>query len=289
MSKVLVICATGHVGRPTMDSLVRAGADVRAGSRDPNRISAPPSVERVRFDYSVPDTFDPALEGVDRVFVMAPPGVSAPQKTLAPFLDVATKRVQKIVLLSAAGVEADDNIPLRQIELQIERSGVKFVHLRANWFMDNFHSLFQQPIKKDGVLAVPAADAKTAFIDARDIGACASACFMTDKFDNKGYTLSGIEAYSYGEAAAILSQAAGREIRYTPVDDNTFITSLTEAGLSPSYAAMITSLFAIVRAGHAAATSNVVEELTGRPARTLTEYARNHAGAWRLPTPPAAS
>ena len=120
--------------------------------------------------------------------------------------------------------------------------------LRPNWFMDNFHTSWLAPIQQAGVIHLPAAGARTSFIDARDIAA---------------------------------SEAAGREIRYVPVDDESFIQSLVDAGVPADLARYLAALFEFVRQGATAAVSPAVEELTGRAPRSLAQYARDHASMWR--------
>ena len=50
--------------------------------------------------------------------------------------------------MSVFGVEADDSIPYRQVEIALfEKSGVPFVILRPNWFADNFHIFWKAGIR----------------------------------------------------------------------------------------------------------------------------------------------
>jgi uncharacterized protein YbjT (DUF2867 family) len=147
--------------------------------------------------------------------------------------------------------------------------------------MDNFHTSWLAPIHEAGVIPLPAGDGRTSLIDARDIGASAAAALRTDRFDGRGYTLTGPEALSYAEMAATLSNAAGREIRYAAIDDESFVKSLTDAGAPGDLARYLAGLFGMVREGLTAAVSGAVEELTGRAPRAFAEYARDHAAVWQ--------
>ena len=281
MGKILVLGGTGHVGSSVVEQLVAAGEQMRAGARDPGKVKAARGVETVRFDYTDPATFGPALDGVDRVFLLGPEGL-LPHTLLGPFVAEATRGgTRRIVLMTASGVELNDEDPLRQVELQIERSGAPYVFLRPNWFMDNFRTYWAAPIQKDGVIPLPAADARSAFIDIRDIAASAVAALRTDRFERRAYALTGPESLTYTEAADILSKAAGRAIRYTPIEDAPFLESLVVAGYSREYASVITALFGFVRQGAAAQVTGGVQALTGKPPRTLAEYARDHVAALR--------
>ena len=98
--------------------------------------------------------------------------------------------------------------------------------------------------------------------------------------DGQALTLTGPEALGYADAAAILSAAAGRPIRYQPLDEAVFKAGLLNAGLPEDYASFMLVLFQTVRAGHAAGISDTVATLLGR-ARTLKDYAADHAALWR--------
>ncbi len=280
MKSILVIGSTGNVGRALTEELARSGEHVRAATRNVSQVKAREGIEPVRFDYDDPRTFAPALEGSNRVFLIGPP-TPTPHHVMIPFLQEATRDSRKVVLMTAMGTEFDDSAPLRQAELVLERSGASFVILRPNWFMDNFHTAWLQPIREEGVIPLPAGDSRTSLIDARDIGASAAAALRTGRFDGRAVTLTGPEPLTYAEAAEILSKAAGREIRYVAVDDESFVKSLTTAGAPADLARYLAVLFGFARQGATAAVSAGVEELTGRAPRTLAQYAKDHAPAWK--------
>ncbi|MEX2302208.1 MAG: SDR family oxidoreductase [Bryobacterales bacterium] len=280
MNSILVIGSSGNVGRALTGELVRAGEHVRAATRNPSRLKATSGVEPVAFDYDDQNTFATALEGTNRVFLLGPP-TPTPHEVMIPFLESAARGKRKFVLMTAMGTEFDDSGSLRRVELSLERSGAPFVILRPNWFMDNFHTSWLDPIRQAGVIPLPAADSRTSLIDARDIGASAAAALRTDRFDGRAFTLTGPDALTYAEAAAVLSEAAGREIHYVPVDDESFVASLIEAGVPDDLARYLAALFAFGRQGATALVSAGVKELTGQAPRTLKQYAQDHASSWR--------
>jgi uncharacterized protein YbjT (DUF2867 family) len=275
--KILVLGATGHVGTPLVAQLVAAGEKVKAASRNATPVAG---AEAVRFDYADPATFAPAFEGVDRAYVLLPTGYTTVLELLQPVLKAAADRKVKVVLQTALGVDADDSIPYRQAELFLERSGTPFVILRPNWFSDNFHIFWLAGIQH-GVIAVPAGEGKSCFIDARDIAASAAAVLTTHTFDGKAFNLNGPEALSYHDAAAILSKAAGKTIVYTPVDDAAFIAMLTGAGVPKDYAAFLASIFYPVREGWTAGVTTDVQTLTGKAPRPLQTYVNDHAALFK--------
>ena len=176
----------------------------------------------------------------------------------------------------------DENNPLRKVERYIEKSGVPYTFLRPSWFMQNFSSGFIAPmILGMGGIFLPAADAKTSFIDARDIAAVGIAALTEPGHAGKAYALSGGQAFTYSEAAEILSRAAGKPIRYVPLSEEDFSGSLAAQGWQPEQIAMFTGLFQGVRQGWAAPISPDVAAVLGRPPITLEQFAQDHAAIWR--------
>ncbi|WP_165313976.1 SDR family oxidoreductase [Vibrio ziniensis] len=272
MSKVLVLGASGNVGRPLVEELLAKGEQVKAASRSGKAMGA---AEGVVFDYSDSSTFDSAFEGVDRAYVMLAGGYVAIKELLIPVVEAAAARNVKVVFQSVLGVDADDSIPYRQVEIALENSGVPYVILRPNWFSDNFHTYWKAGIDQ-GVIAVPAADGKSSFIDVRDIASSAAAALSTDKFDNQAFNLTGPEAFSYAEAAAKISSALGKPVQYQAIEEGAFCDMLKSVGVPADYAEFLTSIFYPVREGWTAGVSDAVQVLTGKPARSLDSYIKDH-------------
>ena len=126
------------------------------------------------------------------------------------------------------------------------------------------------------MIAVPAADGKSSFIDARDIAASAAAALTSKRFDDKAFNLTGPAALSYSEAAEILSSVLGRKITYQPVTTEAFVAMLTGAGVPTEYATFLGSIFYPVREGWTAAVTEGVHTLTGHAPRSLKTYAEDN-------------
>ncbi len=272
---ILVLGAGGNVGRPLVKALLAQGEKVRAATRSGAAVEG---AEGVAFDYANPAALAAALDGVDRAYVVLPAGHVEALALLLPVVELLAARRIKIVFQSAIGVNADDSIPYRQVELAIERSGVPFVILRPNWFADNFHTYWKAGVDH-GVIAVPAGQGRSSFIDARDIAASAAAALTRSDFDGQALDLTGPEALGYGEAAQLLSEVIGKPVRYEAVDDASFVAQLSGAGVPRDYAAFLAGIFHPVREGWTAAVTDAVQRLTGQAPRSLRRYAEDHRQA----------
>ncbi|MBY8316136.1 SDR family oxidoreductase [Vibrio fluvialis] len=277
MNKVLVLGASGHVGQPLVAELLAKGEQVKAASRSGQAFGA---AEGVVFDFSDPTTFDAAFDGVDRAYVMLPGGYVESKALLEPVIQAAAERNVKVVFQSVLGVDADDSIPYRQVEIALENSGVPYVILRPNWFADNFHTYWKAGIDQ-GVIGVPAGEGKSSFIDVRDIASSAAAALTTNRFDNQAFNLTGPEALSYAQAAQKISAALGKPVAYQAMEEGAFCDLLKSVGVPADYAEFLTSIFYPVREGWTAGVSDAVATLTGKAPRSLDEYIADHLAELR--------
>lgn len=278
MTKIAVLGANGTVAQHIVPALLQAGHQVFAASRSGKSESAAVGVS---VDFAEPDTFVPLFQQVETAYVMLPTGNVDIEAKLLPIIDIAAKNNVKVVFQSVFGVDADDSIPYRKIELALIASGIPYVILRPNWFMDNFHTFWLAGIKH-GELALPAGDARTSFIDARDIADSAVVALTTNTFDNQAFDLTGAEALSYAEAVAIISHVINKPIRYEASTADSFIDNLINAGVDSNYAHFLAAIFEPVAAGFTAAVTQHVALITGHKPRSLNDYLSAHASKFSL-------
>ncbi|MFI6517809.1 SDR family oxidoreductase [Spirillospora sp. NPDC050679] len=276
---VLVLGATGKTGRPVVDALVARGVHVRAASRTPGAAAA--GVEPVRFDWADRSTWEPALRDVDGLYIVGP--YTAPDRPgLVGDLLAAAPHADRVVLLSVLGVDRlPETIPMVAWETDVRASGKQWTILRPNWFQQNFGEGFAALLRENGELALPAADAEVGFVDTRDIAEVAAAALTEEGHAGETYVVTGPELLTHDQVVQTLGEATGRELRYTALDADRFADGLRAAGLDEGSVAWQTGLFQLIRAGGNAVVTDTVEQITGRPARSLKAYARENAALWK--------
>ena len=271
MSLFLVLGGTGKTGRRVLDHLVAAGHTARAGARTPG--PAAPGVEPVRFDWDDRSTHDPALAGVEAVYVVPPAlRVDHPPMIAALAAQAAEAGVQRLVLLSARGVDHGPDNPLRQAEAAAASAGLPLVVVRPTWFMQNFTESFFAPGVAEGALVAPTASGAHPFIDANDIAAVAAAA-LTGRVPAGAYDLSGPEALTFADAAALLAERTGRPVQHVDLPVEQWAAGATGNGLPAEYAGMLGGLFGLIRDGHDAHLSDGVQRALGRPATSFAAWA----------------
>lgn len=280
--KILVLGATGDVGSRLVSELRRRGERVRAASRWPQQV-VETGMEWIQFDLEKPESFAPALEGVDRVFLIARPGDDSPQLLALPLIAACRQAgVEHVVHLSALGVENMPEFGLRRVELALEASGLDFTHLRPNFFMQIFRGppLLNEILSTSG-FGMPAAEAAISYIDAADIAEAAAIALTEAGHRGQAYTLTGPRALRHGEIAHLLSQAAGHEIRYTALSAEQAASSLAQSGLSEARIQRLLGFYHLVRKGFCAPVSLDLAQLLGRAGRDFAEFAAAEAAHWQ--------
>lgn len=282
--QLLIIGATGSVGSELVTLLDRSCENVRAAAREPEaaRLSSTTSAEFVAFDFERPETFATALDGVDRVFLIARPGDDHPDQVAIPLIrEMKRQGIRHVVNLSAMGVETQNDFGLRRVELYLEDSGIAFTHLRPNFFMQVFSSgPLLADIRSTGGIHIPAADAKMSFVDVRDIAAVAAAALTGQRHTGKAYTITGGEALDHYEIARAISDATGKTVQYLPISEDTARQALSAAGFSAERVERLIGFYRLVREGFCAPVSRDVETVLGRPPITFSQFAKDHTLSW---------
>src|SRR5262249_43430522 len=159
MGRILIVGATGTVGRHVASQLAATGTKVRALVRNPDAARLPVQIEIARGDLGVPETLDQPLEDVDAVFLVW----TAPPEFVAPALERIANNAQRIVFLSAPFKTAHPFFqqpnPARslaeKIEQVIESSRLQWTFLRPGMFAANALRWWAPQIRAGNVVRWP--------------------------------------------------------------------------------------------------------------------------------------
>jgi uncharacterized protein YbjT (DUF2867 family) len=285
MTTILVTGATGNIGAPLCAALAKRGdVKVRAGVHTKAKAAAlPAGVEAVELDWARPATVAAAIAGAERALLLTPVTDQLAQMARA-FVDAArAAKLQQIVKISTIGADAKPGVAMgrwhREVEELVEGSGIAWTHLRPGSYMSNFVQYFGPD--KEGAIYLPLGDGASSFIDPRDIADVAAAVLTSSGHAGKGYDLTGPEAITIARAAELIGQASGRAIRYIDVPPEAARGAMLGMGAPAWMVDGLLELYAIMKAGYTAATTDNVKKLTGHPARTFADFARDHAAAWK--------
>lgn len=281
--KVLVTGATGNTGPGLVSALCAAGVDVRVLVRDEAKARPLKAMgaEVVLGDLDRPETLEPAIAGVDKVYLLTWNGPTQAQQ-VSDFIRAA-KRVgaPHIVRHSMWGSPRSRIIGQgEQAEAEIAASGLPWTMLKPTFFMQN--TLMAAPtIANDGVIYWDMKDGRLGMIDVRDIVDVAVSVLTGDGHEGQRYVLTGPAAISFHDVAAAFSSVLGKQVAYVPVPGEASLQSMIGMGFSEWVARGYMELSEGFSEGFASQTTDNVARLTGHPARSFEQFARDFAGAFR--------
>lgn len=283
---ILVMGSTGTTGSAVVRSAAARGLDVRAFARDEDKARAlfGDTVPVVEGDMLKPGTLEDAMEGIDSLFLMSSPTHDQVEAQCNVASAAKAAGVTHIVKLSVIGVGPESPLNLgrwhHQIEAFVDGLGVPYTHLRPGSFMQNL--LASAPtIREQNTLYGAVGDGANAMIDARDI-ADVAVTILADPtgHQDQAYTLTGGQAFTYGDAAATLSEVLDREIAFVPTSPEDARASMKQVGLPEWLIDDLIVLAEMQRAGHMSSVSPTVQELLGRKPRTFQTFVQDHAEAF---------
>ena len=206
---ILVTGATGRTGSEVVKALIAKGEQVRALVRAPQRAGAiqGPGVELVVGDVEKPETWDAALQGVDKVFLLSPEGPQMAELH-GKFADAAKRAgVSHLVRMSILVANPDSPLAIGkwhgEADQNVANSGIPYTIVRPAYFMQNIIGSARM-IASDGVLPGAMGDGKVGVIDTRDIGNVAATVLTSAGHEGKTYPLTGPEALSMGKLAVLM-------------------------------------------------------------------------------------
>jgi uncharacterized protein YbjT (DUF2867 family) len=182
--------------------------------------------------------------------------------------------VEHLVLLSGRGEPG-----AFRSEQAVQDAGVAWTIVRSSWFCQNFSEDYLLEPVLSGEIVLPAGDVAEPFVDAEDIADVAVAALTDRRHAGQVYEVTGPRLLTFADAAAEISKASGRDVRYMPVTAEEYAAG---ASLPAELVAALTDLFAEVLDGRNAHVTDGVERALGRPARDFADYARTAAksGVW---------
>jgi len=273
MKTYFVSGATGTVGTEVVRALLAGGYAVKAASRHPQKSIEEfgDAVEAVHFDFSDESTFS-AADGTDGVFVLGPPMVLDLFNLLTPFIDYVTGKSQRIVYLSANGMDDLKELPFHaQAEQKLKASDADWRIVRPGFFMQNLGNYERENIEQRKMVFVPAGDEKTAFVSTRDVGNSVAKLLTDDACRHQTFTLTGPDAMNYDQVAKLLSDVLGEEIVYPNPDEATYRHVLSQAGAPDFVADYMIPVYGLIKDGKTREVTDDVEKLTGQKPETLRE------------------
>lgn len=283
LKRILVVGATGNIGRQLVEHLVQTGAPVRALTRKPDKARLPAPIEVVGGDLTLPDTLKQCLVNVDSVFLVW----TAPQEAAEAALEVIAKYARKLVFLSAPlktphpffQQPNPSRVMAMHVEQLIQASGLEWTILRPGMFALNARHFWGPQIRSGNLVRWPYLSAATAPIDERDIARVAVRVLFEKQHGGKDYVLTGPHSLTQYEQVAMIGEVVGRPLRIEEVPRKEAELSCM-AGMPSAVRSKLLGAWAAA-VGLPAFVTSTVEDLTGVPAHTFRNWVEHNISEFR--------
>lgn len=273
--QVLVTGGTGKTGALVVRQLAARGLKPRIGSRHPSGPS------HARFDWADPASFAPALEGVQAAYLVAPTDRTDHLAAMKPLLELAVRELPgRLVLLSASSLERGGPL-MGEVHAWLADHAPLWSALRPSWFMQNFITERLPAIVNEGQITSATGDGRVPFIDAGDIAAVAAELLARPDIASGEHVLTGPEALTYDQVAAMISEVAGHQVHHRSLAPEELAQIYVGIGLPPDYAPVLAGMDEAISRGSEDRLTDEVFRLTGRQPRSFRSFLEEHADAFR--------
>lgn len=284
MKKILITGFTGTVGHEVALKLQAKNAAFTCAVRNVEKAKARygDGFDYTQLDFNNPATFEPALQNVDRIFLMYPPTIEGVEPIKAFLQKAKEQNIQHVVYLSVKDVQFMPFLPHYKNEKEIKRNDLPYTFLRAGYFMQNLNMFLRKELQERGRIFVSAGKGKTSFIDVRDIAEVAARSLIEGgSHKNKAYVLTGNEALDFYQVAEVMSRILQREIHYTDPPAKEFQAHMLSRGENPEFINGVTGIHFFTNIGLAKGITDDYTKITNLEPTNIAQYIEDYKTYWK--------
>lgn len=289
LATLLVTGASGQLGRRTVELLQETHrGPIIAATRTPDNLSdlVRPGTTVRHADFDDPASLSDAFAGADRLLLISTDAVDVPGRRIQQHLNAinAAKEAGVKHVVYTSIIHSGPQSPAfvvpdhRATEAALTESGLGWTVLRENIYMDLQLMSVRRAIET-GMVVNAIGDGKAAYITREDCARAAAAALSSSFEGRSTLDITGPEAVSQADIAALASQLSGKDIGYAPIEVETLIGHMTGAGMPRSVAEAYATFDVAIARGEFAAVSSAVEDLTGSKPQSLAEFLSAHRDA----------
>jgi NAD(P)H dehydrogenase (quinone) len=276
---LFVTGAAGKLGRRVVELLRERGYDgkIIAGTRDPQKLSGLSGVEVRKADFSDPAGFTAALAGVDRLLIVSTDVIGEARIKLQTDAVAAAKAagVKRIVYTSLPHPEPGSVIPMAAdhyaTEQAIKATGIDYTLLRNCWYTENLLGSLPAALAS-GKWYSASGEGLISHVTREDTARAAAGALIADDAGSRVFTITGAEALTNRQIAAIAADVLGRPIEVVDVTDEQYIAGLKHAGLPEGVAQLLDTFEIGQRQGVLSMVTDAVEQLWGEKPASVGEF-----------------
>lgn len=275
---IAITGATGQLGRHVVEQLLERvdPTEVVLTVRSPEKAAdlEQRGVELRYADYTEPESFQQALEGVDKLLLISASDIGERFEQHRNVIEAAVENeVEFIAYTSILGADSSEMSLAKEhraTEEMIRDTGITYAFLRNGWYIENYTDNLE-PALEHGALLGSAGDGKISAATRRDFAAAAVEVLTGEGHDDAVYNLAGDEAFTMKELAAEISRQSGVEVVYKDMPADDYKAALEQMGLPEPVANMLSESDLGMRRGEMYDDSGDLSRLIGRPTTSMQE------------------
>lgn len=254
---IAITTPTGNVGRQVTERLLANGADLILLVRDADKLNDSVRQQVKVFSGSIDDPafVIEATRGAEALFWVSPvnfssPNVSAWYENLASSaaMAVQTNNIARVVNLSSVGAHLDTGLGpisgLHTVEKQLDKVAPNIVHLRPDYFMENYFHQLELLQTQASVFLPLAGKQRFRQIATCDIAQVTTTWLLDSSWQGRSIVgLQGPVNISCEEAATTLSEILGKTITHKQISYEQFQDALIAQGASSDVAVQYSQMW----------------------------------------------
>lgn len=280
---ILVTGATGHLGKATIDFLLKRdfpANKIAALIRDESKAGdlKAMGIELRKGDYHNYDSLTNALQGIEKVLFISSSDVNDRTAQQLNVINAAKEVGVKHILYTSVhrwenAQSFISTVTQSHIETEnhLKKSGLSYTILKNTLYSDILPAFLGQKVVQNGI-NVPAGNGKVPFVMRLDMAEAAANILSEEKRNNKEYAIASDVLYSFTDIAKILSEITGKEIKYNDVSTELFIKQRIEEGLPQEYASFYASFAEAIKQGEFGSGGSDLASILGRKPISLKEF-----------------
>jgi NAD(P)H dehydrogenase (quinone) len=231
---IAITGATGQLGAIVVAKLKEkiAAGEIIALVRNVEK-AAGLGVTTREFDYSRPETLQPALAGVDTLLLISGSEVGKRGEQHRNVITAAKQAGVKWIVYTSLLHADRSSLSLAaehvETEAELKKSGIPYTLLRNGWYTENYTAGIPAALA-NGALVGSAGNGKISSAPRADYAEAAVNVLTTTGHAGKTYELAADEPYTLTDFAAALSKQTGKNIPYHNLPEAEYAAILTNAG-----------------------------------------------------------
>jgi uncharacterized protein YbjT (DUF2867 family) len=197
---------------------------------------------------------------------------------------LARAGVRRVVLNSALGAgDYPKSFPSwhRKVEDKLKATNLQFCILRPNSFLQNVVTYYAPSVRAQGAFYGAMGNARTSYLDIRDIAVVAAKALRGGEHDGKTYELNGPEALTCAEVAEKISRHARVPVSYVDLPLAALRKGLIDQGMPEWQATALLELQEYYADGKGQTVDGVLPGLLGRAPITADQFLEEFAAEFR--------